>query len=116
MLSTRFQFRDLLISRGADMINPDLGRAGGITECRRIAWIADVFGALWAPHVSTGSAPYMARVGASRGVVAELRDDGGLQRQQAERPVRERAAEGTARHGPGLCARARASGPRRGLR
>ncbi len=60
MLSTRYQFRDLLMQRGADMINPDLGRAGGITECRRIAWIADVFGAVWAPHVSTGSAPYMA--------------------------------------------------------
>ena len=60
MLSTRYQFRDLLINRGADMVNPDLGRAGGISECRRIAWIADVFGALWAPHVSTGSAPYMA--------------------------------------------------------
>lgn len=60
MLSNRYQFRDLLINRGADMINPDLGRAGGITECRRIAWIADVFGAVWAPHVSTGAAPYMA--------------------------------------------------------
>ena len=60
MLSTRYQFRDLLMHRGADMVNPDLGRAGGITECRRIAWIADAFGALWAPHVSTGSAPYMA--------------------------------------------------------
>jgi L-alanine-DL-glutamate epimerase-like enolase superfamily enzyme len=60
MLSTRFQFRDLLINRGADMINPDLGRAGGLTEGRRIAWLADIFGALWAPHVSTGSAPYMA--------------------------------------------------------
>lgn len=60
MLSTRYQFRDLLINRGADIVNPDLGRAGGITECRRIAWIADVFGALWAPHVSTGTAPYMA--------------------------------------------------------
>lgn len=60
MLSNRYQFRDLLINRGADMVNPDLGRAGGITECRRIAWIADVFGAVWAPHVSTGSAPYMA--------------------------------------------------------
>lgn len=60
MLSTRYQFRDLLIDRGADMVNPDMGRAGGITEMRRISWIADVYGALWAPHVSTGSAPYMA--------------------------------------------------------
>jgi L-alanine-DL-glutamate epimerase-like enolase superfamily enzyme len=59
-LSNRFQFRDLLAARGVDVVNPDLGRAGGITESRRIAWLADVFGVLWAPHVSTGSAPYMA--------------------------------------------------------
>lgn len=59
-LSNRFQFRDLLASRGVDVVNPDLCRAGGITESRRIAWLADVFGVLWAPHVSTGSAPYMA--------------------------------------------------------
>jgi L-alanine-DL-glutamate epimerase-like enolase superfamily enzyme len=60
MLSTRYQFRDLLMNRGADVVNPDLGRAGGITETRRIAWLADVYGALWSPHVSTGSAPYLA--------------------------------------------------------
>ncbi len=59
-LSNRFQFKDLLAARGVDVVNPDLGRAGGITESRRIAWLADVFGVLWAPHVSTGSAPYMA--------------------------------------------------------
>lgn len=59
-LSNRFQFRELLAKRGVDVVNPDLGRAGGITESRRIAWLADVFGVLWAPHVSTGSAPYMA--------------------------------------------------------
>jgi D-galactarolactone cycloisomerase len=59
-LSNRFQFRDLLQGRGVDMVNPDLCRCGGITEGRRIVWLADVFGAVWAPHVSTGSAPYMA--------------------------------------------------------
>ncbi|MEO8360160.1 MAG: mandelate racemase/muconate lactonizing enzyme family protein [Vicinamibacteria bacterium] len=59
-LSTRFQFRDLMAQRGVDMINPDLCRCGGITEGRRIVWLADVFGVLWAPHVSTGTAPYMA--------------------------------------------------------
>ncbi|HUG54802.1 MAG TPA: mandelate racemase/muconate lactonizing enzyme family protein [Vicinamibacteria bacterium] len=59
-LSNRFQFKDVLASRGVDVVNPDLGRAGGITESRRIAWLADAFGVLWAPHVSTGSAPYMA--------------------------------------------------------
>jgi D-galactarolactone cycloisomerase len=59
-LSNRFQFRDLLASRGVDMVNPDICRSGGITETRRIAWLADAFGVIWAPHVSTGTAPYMA--------------------------------------------------------
>jgi L-alanine-DL-glutamate epimerase-like enolase superfamily enzyme len=59
-LSNRFQFRDLLQARGVDMVNPDLCRCGGITEGRRIVWLADLFGVVWAPHVSTGTAPYMA--------------------------------------------------------
>jgi D-galactarolactone cycloisomerase len=59
-LSNRFQFRDLLQARGVDMVNPDLCRCGGLTEGRRIVWLADLFGAVWAPHVSTGTAPYMA--------------------------------------------------------
>lgn len=59
-LSNRFQFRDLFASRGADVINPDVGRAGGITECKRIADMADAFGLLWSPHVSSGLPPYVA--------------------------------------------------------
>ncbi len=60
VLSNRFQFRDLFPVRAADIINPDVCRAGGITECRRIAVMADAYGILWSPHVSTGTAPYMA--------------------------------------------------------
>ncbi|MBI2219751.1 MAG: hypothetical protein HYU53_00930 [Acidobacteria bacterium] len=59
-LSNRFQFRDLLAARGVDIVNPDICRCGGITEARRIAWLADIFGVIWTPHVSTGTAPYMA--------------------------------------------------------
>ncbi|MDX2030509.1 MAG: mandelate racemase/muconate lactonizing enzyme family protein [Blastocatellia bacterium] len=58
--SNRFQFRDLFAVKGCDMINPDVCRAGGVTECKRIAALADVHGVLWSPHVSTGSAPYIA--------------------------------------------------------
>ena len=59
--SNRFQFRDLLIKKGADIINPDLGRAGGITECKRIADLADsIGGVLWSAHVSSGFPPYVA--------------------------------------------------------
>ena len=59
-LSNRFQFRDLFRNGAADIVNPDVGRAGGITECKRIADMADAFGKLWSPHVSTGLPPYVA--------------------------------------------------------
>ena len=59
-LSNRFQFRDLFAPRGADVINPDLSRAGGITECKRITEMADTFGILWSPHLSSGLPPYVA--------------------------------------------------------
>jgi len=60
MLSNRFQLRDLLAHKAVDIINPDVCRAGGITECRRMAALADLFGVLWSPHVSMGTAVYMA--------------------------------------------------------
>jgi D-galactarolactone cycloisomerase len=59
-LCNRFQFRDLLVSKSADIINPDVCRAGGITEIRRIAALADAHGVLWSPHISTGTALYVA--------------------------------------------------------
>ncbi|HEY8551625.1 MAG TPA: mandelate racemase/muconate lactonizing enzyme family protein [Vicinamibacterales bacterium] len=60
MLNNRFQFRDLLGSGGADVINPDVCRAGGITETMRIAALADAFNVPWSPHVSTGTLLYFA--------------------------------------------------------
>ena len=116
MLSTRYQFRDLLINRGADMVNPDLGRAGGITECRRIAWIADVFGALWAPHVSTGSAPYMAAsihmaVSSPNCAMMEVYNGN-----KQDGPFGNRLLQEPLDMGAGLRARARASRSRRRLR
>jgi L-alanine-DL-glutamate epimerase-like enolase superfamily enzyme len=59
-VSNRFQFRDLFAAKAVDIINPDICRAGGITECRRIAIMADAQHVLWSPHVSTGTAPYQA--------------------------------------------------------
>ena len=59
-LSNRYQFRDLFQARAVDMVNPDLCRAGGISECRRIAMLADLHGILFSPHISTGTALYWA--------------------------------------------------------
>lgn len=59
-LSNRYQFRDLFGARAVDMVNPDLCRAGGISECRRIGVLADLHGVLFSPHISTGTALYWA--------------------------------------------------------
>lgn len=54
-LTNRHQVRDLMVVGGVDIVQPDLCRAGGLTESMRMADIADVFGAAVAPHVSIGS-------------------------------------------------------------
>lgn len=56
LLSTRYHVREFLVRGALDIVQPDVCRAGGLSECRRIAQLADVFGAGFAPHVSIGSA------------------------------------------------------------
>jgi D-arabinonate dehydratase/D-galactarolactone cycloisomerase len=58
-ISNRFQLRDMFAKGALDIINVDICRAGGVTECHRIADLSDVHGRLWSPHVSTGTALYM---------------------------------------------------------
>ena len=55
-LTSRFEARELIRLGGIDIVQPDVCRAGGITECRRIAELADNFGLAFAPHISIGSA------------------------------------------------------------
>ncbi len=50
---TRFGFRRLFTSRALDIVQPNVGRAGGFTECMRIAALAESFHIPYAPH--TGS-------------------------------------------------------------
>lgn len=57
--SNRFQFRDLFHKRAVDIINPDVSRIG-LTECKRIAIMADAHNILFSPHSSMGTAPYRA--------------------------------------------------------
>lgn len=47
---TRFQFLELLQRQAVDVIMPDLAKAGGIMEGKRIAEIADAFYVPIAPH------------------------------------------------------------------
>lgn len=52
----RWQVRDLMLAGSIDVVQPDVCRTAGISECRRIAEIADAFGKGVTPHVSIGSA------------------------------------------------------------
>ena len=45
---------------GLHVLQPDVCRAGGVTETMRIAALADAFGAQATPHVSIGSAVHFA--------------------------------------------------------
>jgi L-alanine-DL-glutamate epimerase-like enolase superfamily enzyme len=59
-LSSRYDALEYLRRGGLDIVQPDACRAGGITECRRIAELADSFGAAFQPHVSIGSMIHIA--------------------------------------------------------
>lgn len=47
---TRWQFRDLIAQAEVDIIQPDIVKAGGITETRRIAVLGDTYNKPFVPH------------------------------------------------------------------
>lgn len=54
MLYTKFQFRELLQKRGADIIQPDVCIAGGLLELKKIAAMAEAEYVTVAPHNPMG--------------------------------------------------------------
>jgi D-galactarolactone cycloisomerase len=48
---TRWGFRRLLVERAIDIVQPDVAAAGGISECKKIADMANAFGLRVNPHV-----------------------------------------------------------------
>jgi L-alanine-DL-glutamate epimerase-like enolase superfamily enzyme len=48
--ATRFEFKDLIEQGNIDVVQPDVGRCGGLTEARRIARYAEDRGRLVVPH------------------------------------------------------------------
>src|SRR6478609_7634872 len=51
---SRWQFKNLLKDGYADIIQPDLSHAGGITECKKIISMAEAFDVAAAPHCPLG--------------------------------------------------------------
>lgn len=51
---SRWHFKALLVDGYADIIQPDLSHAGGITECKKIFSMAETFDVAVAPHCPLG--------------------------------------------------------------
>jgi galactonate dehydratase len=61
----RYDFRHLLEARGAAIIQPDVIHCGGITEMRKIANLAEVYGVELAPHQWYGPIAHVASLHAA---------------------------------------------------
>lgn len=61
-LTTKAEFAALLRAGGAEILQPALGRAGGIWEVKKIAAIAEAFNAQVAPHLYAGPIEWAANV------------------------------------------------------
>jgi D-galactarolactone cycloisomerase len=48
---TRFEFRDVLVKRAVNIVQPDIIHAGGITETKKIADMASAWNVPLAPHI-----------------------------------------------------------------
>ncbi|MGY3361931.1 D-galactarolactone cycloisomerase [Bradyrhizobium sp. GM0.4] len=48
---TRFGFRNMFVSHALDIAQPDICAAGGLSECKKIADMAEAFGVRYNPHV-----------------------------------------------------------------
>jgi L-alanine-DL-glutamate epimerase-like enolase superfamily enzyme len=59
---TRHDFREIAELRGADVLQPDLAIAGGITEGVRIGAIASAYNLRLAPHLWSGAPAFAAGV------------------------------------------------------
>ncbi len=63
-LLSRHEFRPLLDARGAAIIQPDVVKCSGITEMRKIANLAEVYGVEVAPHQCYGPVAHVASLAA----------------------------------------------------
>lgn len=51
---SRWDFKDILAAGYVDIIQPDLSHAGGLTECKKIASMAEAYDVALAPHCPLG--------------------------------------------------------------
>lgn len=81
----RYGFRDLIVRGAVDIVQPDCTKAGGLTECKKIADLASTWNMLCIPHV-WGSAIGLA---AHLQFIASIPNCNFLEYDQSPNPLRE---------------------------
>ena len=61
-LTTKAEFAPILRAGAATILQPALGRAGGIWEAKKIATLAEVYNAQLAPHLYAGPVEWAANI------------------------------------------------------
>jgi galactonate dehydratase len=92
MLYSKWEFRELLSRGGADIIQPDICIAGGITELMKIAALAESFNVPVAPHnpmgpVATAANVHLCAAIANFFILEYLPDDTPERRDIVDEPV-----------------------------
>ncbi|MEL6437063.1 MAG: mandelate racemase/muconate lactonizing enzyme family protein, partial [Pseudomonadota bacterium] len=91
-LTTKYEFQRVLALGAAQIIQPDLGRSGGLLEGKKIAALAEVHHALVAPHCYCGPVAAAASIQLAATlpnflVLEAIRDWGGFHGELLETPL-----------------------------
>jgi galactonate dehydratase len=106
-LTTAYEFARLLEARAASIVQLNVARAGGLLESKKIAALAEVFGAQIAPHCYNGPIGFAANVQLAACspnllLVESIRDGGGFHADLVRAPIEWVDGRVVPPSGPGL--------------
>jgi L-alanine-DL-glutamate epimerase-like enolase superfamily enzyme len=98
---TRFGFRDLIVRRAVDIVQPDAIWSGGISECRKIAAMASAFGLPCVPHSFSSAVALVANMH----LIASIPNGYLVEMDRNPNPLREELIHGPVRIDAESCVR-----------
>ncbi len=106
-LTTKAEFARILEAKAASILQPNLGRAGGILEGKKIASLGEAFGAQIAPHCYCGPVVAAANIQLAACspnflILECIRDFGGFHAEILRRPLQVQDGYAVIPDGPGL--------------
>ncbi|MFO1104805.1 MAG: mandelate racemase/muconate lactonizing enzyme family protein [Amaricoccus sp.] len=106
-LATKAEFATLLRAGGVSILQPSLGRVGGLLEARKVAILAEGFGAQVAPHLYAGPVAWAAAIQLGLTIpnfliLETIGTGGGFQAALLKRPIVWEDGYVLAPEGPGL--------------